>query len=99
MGEIHRLQHRLTSAEERNRDASRFGCDPLPGLALLRLAQGEVPAAAAMIRRAVAECLQPLARAALLPAYVGCRPGQRSSDPVGTWVCDSMSVAALASSS
>jgi ATP/maltotriose-dependent transcriptional regulator MalT len=68
--EIHRLQGRLTEAEAAYRDASRHGCDPYPGRALLRLAQGRGEDAAASIRRAVAEQVQPLQRAALLPAYV-----------------------------
>ena len=68
--EIHRLQGRRAKAEIAYREASRHGCDPYPGLALLRLAQGRADDAAASIRRAVAEQVQPLQRAALLPAYV-----------------------------
>jgi DNA-binding CsgD family transcriptional regulator/tetratricopeptide (TPR) repeat protein len=68
--EIHRLQGRRTEAETAYREASRHGCDPYPGLALLRLGQGRAEDAAASIRRAVAEQVQPLQRAALLPAYV-----------------------------
>ena len=69
-GEVHRLRGELDAAEEAYRDASRRGCEPQPGLALLRLAQGNGEAAAAAIRRAVGETTQPLKRAALLPAYV-----------------------------
>jgi DNA-binding CsgD family transcriptional regulator len=68
--EVHRLQGRFSAAEEAYRDASRCGCEPQPGLALLRLAQGNDDAAAAAIRRAVGETTEPLKRARLLPAYV-----------------------------
>jgi DNA-binding CsgD family transcriptional regulator len=69
-GEIHRLQGEFAAAEAAYREASRFGRESQPGLALLRLAQGNGDAAAAAIRRAVGETIQPLKRAALLPAYV-----------------------------
>jgi DNA-binding CsgD family transcriptional regulator len=69
-GEVHRLRGELAEAEEAYRDASRFGCEPQPGLALLRLAQGNDDAAAAAIRRVVGEATELLKRARLLPAYV-----------------------------
>jgi DNA-binding CsgD family transcriptional regulator len=69
-GELHRLRGEFEAAEAAYRDATRFGREPQPGLALLRLGQGERDAAAAAIRRAVDEIAQPLKRAALLPAYV-----------------------------
>ena len=69
-GEVHRLRGDFAAAEAAYREASRRGCEPQPGLALLRLAAGEGDAAAAAIRRAVGEATQPLKRAALLPAYV-----------------------------
>jgi ATP/maltotriose-dependent transcriptional regulator MalT len=69
-GEVHRLRGELDAAEDAYRGASRCGFEPQPGLALLRLAQGEGDASAAAIRRAVGEATQPLKRAALLPAYV-----------------------------
>lgn len=68
--EIHRLQGDLAQAEESYRTASRRGCQPQPGLALLRLQQGDAEAAASAIRRAVGETETPLKRARLLPAYV-----------------------------
>ncbi|MFK4691159.1 LuxR C-terminal-related transcriptional regulator [Streptomyces pristinaespiralis] len=68
--EIHRLQGALREAEEAYRDAGRCGGDPQPGLALLRLAQGNEGAAVAAIRRVVAETTEPLERARLLPACV-----------------------------
>lgn len=70
LGEIHRLAGRLADAEMCFRNAHRSGYEPQPGLALVRLAEGQTSAAAAAIRRAVAERLDPLERAPLLPAYV-----------------------------
>jgi DNA-binding CsgD family transcriptional regulator len=58
------------AAEEAYREASRNGREPQPGLALLRSAQGKVEAAAASVRRALAECSEPARRAGLLPAFV-----------------------------
>ena len=69
-GELHRLRGRLSEAEEAYREASLRGCEPQPGLSLVRMAQGRAEAAAAAIRRAVMEVTAPLKRAALLPAYV-----------------------------
>jgi ATP/maltotriose-dependent transcriptional regulator MalT len=69
-GEVHRLQGEFAAAEEAYRDASRYGWEPQPGLALLRLAQGNDDAASAAIRRVVGETTRPLKRARLLPAYV-----------------------------
>ena len=69
-GEVLRLRGEFDAAEAAYREASRLGREPQPGLALLRLAQGNAEAAAASIRRAVGEAAQPLKRAALLPAYV-----------------------------
>jgi ATP/maltotriose-dependent transcriptional regulator MalT len=69
-GEVHRLQGKFSEAEEAYRDASRYGWEPQPGLALLRMAQGNEDAASAAIRRALSETTEPLKRARLLPAYV-----------------------------
>jgi ATP/maltotriose-dependent transcriptional regulator MalT len=68
-GELHRLQGDVAAAEAAYREASRYGREPQPGLALLRLQQGNVDAAAAAIRRVVDEATQPMQRAGLLPAY------------------------------
>jgi ATP/maltotriose-dependent transcriptional regulator MalT len=68
--EVYRLRGEFGAAEAAYREASRFGREPQPGLALLRLTQGKVDAAAAAISRALNETTQPLKRAALLPAYV-----------------------------
>jgi DNA-binding NarL/FixJ family response regulator len=69
-GEIHRLRGELDAAEEAFRLASRRGKSAQPGLALLRLAQGDHEAAYAAIRRTAGETGPPLDRAAILPAYV-----------------------------
>jgi DNA-binding CsgD family transcriptional regulator len=69
-GEIHRLRGELASAEEAYRDASLCGWEPQPGLALLRLTQGDNDSAVSAIRRVVGETAAPLKRAGLLPAYV-----------------------------
>jgi DNA-binding CsgD family transcriptional regulator len=69
-GDLHRLRGDFEAAERAYRGTARQGAQPQPGLALLRLAQDNVDAAVAAIRRAVGESSQPLKRAALLPAYV-----------------------------
>ncbi len=69
-GEVHRQRGELAAAEEAYRHASDLGCEPQPGLALLRLAQGGGDAAAAAIRRALAAATDPLRQTRLLPAYV-----------------------------
>jgi DNA-binding NarL/FixJ family response regulator len=68
-GELNRLQGDFAAAEAAYRDASRYGREPQPGLALLRLGQGDVGAAGAAIRRVLDETTEPLRRAVLLPAY------------------------------
>ena len=68
--ELLRLRGEFVAAEDAYRNASRFGWEPQPGLAQLRLAQDKVEAAVAAIRRAGAETSDPLKRAALLPASV-----------------------------
>jgi tetratricopeptide (TPR) repeat protein len=69
-GEVHRLRGDFDEAEDAYRRASRFGREPQPGLALMRPAQGKGAAAAAAMRRVMAEAVLPLRRAALLPAHV-----------------------------
>ena len=68
--ELHRLAGEFDAAEEAYRRASRSGREPQPGLALLRLAQGQADAACAAIRRVVDEAGSFVARSRLLPAHV-----------------------------
>lgn len=68
--ELHRLRGEFVQAEEAYRQASRWGRTLQPGLALLRLAQGQVDAAAAAIHRALDEAQDRGNRSRLLPAYV-----------------------------
>ena len=67
-GELLRLEGAYQAAEEAYREAGKYGREPQPGLALLRLAQGDADAAGAGIRRALAETKERLQRAGLLPA-------------------------------
>ena len=69
-GETHRLRGEFDAAEEAYRQASQHGCEPQPGWALMRLAQGKAEPAAAALRRFVGETTVPLRRASVLPAYV-----------------------------
>jgi DNA-binding NarL/FixJ family response regulator len=68
--ELHRLRGEFSEAEECYREASRWGRDPQPGLALLRLAQGRTDSAAATIRRVLDEPKAPRVRAPALAAGV-----------------------------
>ena len=67
--EVLRRQGEFAAADVAYREANARGREPQPGLALLRLAEGDAQAAAASLRRALSETLQPLERARLLPAY------------------------------
>jgi DNA-binding NarL/FixJ family response regulator len=69
-GNLDRLQGRYDAADDAFAVAGRLGTDPQPGLALLRLAQGSVQAAAAMIRRCLAEVTDDARRVELLAAGV-----------------------------
>jgi ATP/maltotriose-dependent transcriptional regulator MalT len=69
-GEIHRLRGEFSVAEEAYRNASRCGIEPQPGLALLRLAQGDRDAAANAVRRMLSATADPLQRTRFLPAKV-----------------------------
>jgi DNA-binding NarL/FixJ family response regulator len=69
-GEVHRLRGEHPEAEDAYRAASAHGWEPQPGLALLRLAQGNDKAAEAAMRRALSETEGAGNRARLLPAHV-----------------------------
>lgn len=68
--EFHRLQGNFTKAEEDYRQASKWGRKPQPGLALLRMAQGEIDTAEAAIRQAEEEQENPMTRSKILLAYI-----------------------------
>jgi DNA-binding CsgD family transcriptional regulator len=68
-GEVERLRGEFAAAEECYRQAARSGYEPQPGLALLRLARGDVPAAQTLIRRS-ADAADLANRRHLLPALV-----------------------------
>ncbi|HMI93310.1 MAG TPA: hypothetical protein VK509_18190, partial [Polyangiales bacterium] len=68
--EIQRLRGELELAEATYRSASEHGREPQPGLALLRLAQGQGGAAQNTIRRVLGASSDPLQRAQFLPAYM-----------------------------
>jgi DNA-binding CsgD family transcriptional regulator len=68
--EIHRLRGESAAAEEAYRRASQAGVEPQPGLALLRLSQGQNDAAASAIRRVIGATADPMQRTRFLPASV-----------------------------
>lgn len=68
--EVRRLRGDLDGAEDAYRSANEHGCDPQPGFALLRLAQGRTDVAEATIRRVLAETDGPIARARVLGPFV-----------------------------
>jgi DNA-binding NarL/FixJ family response regulator len=68
-GDLHRLRGEFDAAEASYRSANEYGCEPQPGLALMRLAQGRSDTAAASIRRVLDEAVGPVFRAQVLGAY------------------------------
>lgn len=70
LAELHRLRGEFNQATEAYRLASRYGCEPAPGRALLRLAEGHLDAAAAAIRRVMDQTQGQLARPMVLAAHV-----------------------------
>lgn len=69
-GEVHRMRGELDAAEAAYREASGLGCEPQPGLSLLRLAQGRVDAAVTSARRLLAESTEVVRRSGVLSACV-----------------------------
>ncbi len=68
--EMHRLRGEFAEAEQAYREASQWERTPRPGLALLRLAQGETQTAYSAIRQVAEEAAEPAKRADILAAYV-----------------------------
>jgi DNA-binding NarL/FixJ family response regulator len=69
-GELHRVRGEHREAERAYREASGLGYDPLPGLALLRLAEGELEAALALADRMLEHPSAATGRAPALAAAV-----------------------------
>jgi DNA-binding CsgD family transcriptional regulator len=70
VGEVRRRLGDMAEAETAFRRAGELGREPQPGLALVRFAQGKHDAAAAAVRRTLAEDPNRLTRARLLAAQV-----------------------------
>ena len=70
VAEVHRVRGKFAQSEEAYREASRWYRSAGPGLAQLRLAQGQVEAASVAIRTLVEEVREPGPRARVLDAYV-----------------------------
>jgi class 3 adenylate cyclase len=70
IGETRLCRGDLAEARDAFRQAHELGREPNPGLALLHLAEGDISAASAAIKRGLAAERQPLPRARLLPAQV-----------------------------
>ncbi|MGE5829610.1 MAG: LuxR C-terminal-related transcriptional regulator [Micromonosporaceae bacterium] len=68
-GDLHRVCGELAEAEDAYRAANELGRQPQPGLALLRLAQGEVASANAAIRRLNHEVQDPISRVGVLAPF------------------------------
>ena len=68
--ELHRLRGEFARAEDAYRLASQRGRNPQPGFAQLRLAQGQIEAAEAAIRRVVDEAQDRVTRSKVLAASV-----------------------------
>jgi DNA-binding CsgD family transcriptional regulator len=68
--EIHRLRGEFTKAEDAYTRAHERGRRPQPGLSLLRLAEGQIDAAAGSIRSVLRDTQPGISRAKLLPAAV-----------------------------
>jgi DNA-binding CsgD family transcriptional regulator len=81
--EVHRLRGEFAEAEEAYRQAGQWGREPQPGLAMLRLAQGHVDAAAVAVRRVTDEANGRVARSQLLAAFVEIMLGARDLGAAG----------------
>src|SRR5688572_20676478 len=82
--ELHRLRGDLVSAEEAYRQASQLGRSPHPGLARLRLAQGQVETARVAMRGVMDEKHDRATRATLLSRTSKCS-SRRKTCPARGW--------------
>jgi class 3 adenylate cyclase len=95
IGDIRRLKGDFEGAEAALREAHAGGHTPQPALALIRLAQGKVKAAASAINAAIAEVTQDRwARGRLLPALVEIAIAAGDLDRARVGVADLADVAA-----
>jgi DNA-binding CsgD family transcriptional regulator len=69
-GDLLRLDGDTDGAEAAYQRATDLGRDPQPGLALLRAGDGSIEVADAMIRRVLAEAVDPMSRARVLEPFV-----------------------------
>jgi len=95
-GEILRLRGDHEAAEAAYRSASQHGREPQPGLALLRLAQGQADAAAAAIRQVVTSAPDARARLRYLPAAVEILIAAKDLDGADEAACELEHVASAA---
>jgi ATP/maltotriose-dependent transcriptional regulator MalT len=70
LGDLHRLRGEFEEAEQAYRDANHLGASPQPGIAQLRLIQGQIDAARMAIRHLLAEAGEINQRARALDACV-----------------------------
>lgn len=68
--ELYRLQGNFSKAEEAYQQASKWGRNPQPGLALLRLAQGQIDTAKTAIQHVEDETQDRIALSRILPAFI-----------------------------
>lgn len=70
VAELHRMRGEFDAAEKAYREAGRWQRTPQPGMALLRLAQGEIGSANSSIRRIADEVRELAHRTRVLDSYV-----------------------------
>jgi ATP/maltotriose-dependent transcriptional regulator MalT len=70
-GELHRLRGEFAKANQMFLEAGRNGCEPQPGMSLLRLAEGKLDAAAAAIRGVAVGGLQGKGAGSSRPELLG----------------------------
>lgn len=79
--ELFRLQGRYSKAERAYRQANEWGRNPQPGMALLRLAQGQTDAAKTIIQQVEDESQDRIKRSRILPAFVEIMLATNESGP------------------
>ena len=90
-GGVHQLLGELDLAEACYEQATAFGYEPQPGLALLWLARGQLDAAVAACRRLLAESADPVSRSRVLPGAIEVLRG--AGQPTGDLVAEFESIA------